>query len=46
MFRVLDLSFNEIVKIENLESLVNLEELYLSNNKISEVRMVYTLVIR
>ena len=33
----LDLSFNSIHKIQNLEALVNLEELYLVNNKISEI---------
>ncbi len=34
---VLDLSFNRISKIENLDSLVNLEKLYLASNRISEV---------
>eukprot|EP00375_Theileria_parva_P001253 XP_763924.1 hypothetical protein [Theileria parva strain Muguga] len=35
-FMILDLSFNEIDKIENLGNLDKLEQLYLSNNKISE----------
>lgn len=35
--KVVDLSFNEIRVIENLDSLIHLEKLYLSNNKISSV---------
>lgn len=36
--RVLDLSFNNIRRIEHLETLVNLRELFLSSNKITKVR--------
>ena len=35
--KVLDLSFNNIKKIENIGSLICLEKLYLSNNKIEKI---------
>jgi protein phosphatase 1 regulatory subunit 7 len=36
-FRILDLSFNRIREIKNLDALVNLEKLYLSSNKIQKI---------
>ncbi len=35
--RILDLSFNQIKKIENLQNLKKLEKLFLTQNKISEI---------
>lgn len=34
---MLDISFNRIGKIENLDALVNLEKLFLCSNKISTI---------
>ena len=36
-FSYLDLSFNEIRRIENLETLINLRELYLVSNKVTQI---------
>jgi len=36
-FRILDLSFNRITKIQNLENLTKLNKLYLCANKISKI---------
>lgn len=35
--RLLDISFNRVNKIENLDALVNLEKLFLCSNKISVI---------
>lgn len=37
IFRILDLSFNRITEIKNLDKLVKLEKLYLCANKISKI---------
>lgn len=39
-YRVLDISFNRIRKIENLEGLTNLKKLFLCANKISRIENV------
>lgn len=38
IFRFLDLSFNEIRIIENLDTLVNMKSLLLANNKIERIQ--------
>lgn len=43
MTRSLDLSFNNIKKIENLETLVGLTELFFVSNKISLIENLSTL---
>lgn len=40
IFRVLDISFNRIHKIENLDRLVKLHKLYLCANKISVIENI------
>lgn len=35
LFRLLDISFNRVQKIENLDALVSLEKLFLCSNKIT-----------
>lgn len=39
-FRILDLSFNRITKIEGLNNLLNLKKLFLCSNKISKIEHV------
>jgi len=39
-YRLLDLSFNRIRKIENLNHLHKLKKLFLVNNKITEIREI------
>jgi len=41
---VLDLSFNRIREIDGLDSLVNLEKLYLSSNRITKIENVNHLI--
>lgn len=36
-FRTLDISFNRVRKIENLEGLINLKKIFLCANKISRI---------
>lgn len=40
IFRILDISFNRITKIENLDNLTNLKRLFLINNKITKIENV------
>lgn len=42
-FRLLDISFNRLSKIENLDALVNLEKLFLCSNKISTIENLSSL---
>ena len=43
LYRILDLSFNAIKVVENLEALVQLEKLYLVQNSISKIENMTTL---
>lgn len=43
-FRYLDLSFNRIRKIENLDNLVKLKKLFFVHNKISKIENLQRLV--
>jgi protein phosphatase 1 regulatory subunit 7 len=38
--RMLDISFNRIPKIENLQNCIKLEKLFLVSNKISEIENI------
>lgn len=42
-FRILDLSFNRITEIKNLDKLVKLEKLYLCANKLTKIENLETL---
>jgi len=39
-YSVLDLSFNRLTKIENLEALVNLQKLFLIHNKLTKIENI------
>ena len=41
--RILDLSFNKIRKLEHLDTLVNLQKLFVIHNKISSIRSLSNL---
>lgn len=43
LYRTLDISFNRISRIENLEGLINLKKLYLVNNKIQKIENLQNL---